>query len=67
MESEVAQTFVDGMVNIYQNKYDLSGDDVLLKYRHGNTEANCLGAAWQNYTGTFVSLGFIQIRAESIP
>ena len=65
MESEVVQTFVGGTVSIYQNKYDITGDDVLLRYRHGNSEANCLAASWQDYTVPFASLGFVQVRVES--
>ncbi len=64
MESEVVNTGVQ-TVELLQNNYDPSGADVLLRYRHGNSEANCLAAAWNNYIGTFVSLGYVQIRLES--
>lgn len=63
-ESEVVETGAV-TVELLQNFYDPSGDDVLLRYRHGNTEANCLAAAWNNYTVPFASLGFVQVRLES--
>jgi phage-related minor tail protein len=63
MESEVVQTGTY-TVEIYQNKYDPSGDDVTLRYRHGADEAACLAAAYQDYTIPFTSLGFVQVRVE---
>ena len=64
MESEVIETGVV-TVELLQNNYDITGDDVLLRYRHGNSEANCLLAAWNDYVAPFVSLGFVQVRLES--
>jgi hypothetical protein len=64
MESEVVNTGAY-TVTIYQNKYDGTGDDVVLRYRHGVDEASCLSASWNNYTVPFTSLGFVQIRVES--
>ena len=63
MESEVVQTGTY-TVEIYQNKYDITGDDVQLRYRHGISEAACLGAVYQDYTVPFTSLGFVQVRVE---
>lgn len=52
-------------VELLQNHYDPSGDDVLLRYRHGDSEANCLAAAWNDYVAPFASLGYVQVRLES--
>lgn len=66
MESEVVQIPVGETLYIYQNKYDVLGDDVLLRYREGTTEANCLGASWTDYTAPiYPTLGFVQVRVES--
>ena len=66
MESEVVQVPVNGTITIYQNKYDPTGDDVLLRYRQGASEAACLAASWTDYTVPInPSLGFVQIRVES--
>jgi hypothetical protein len=64
MESEVVNTGVK-FVELLQNNYDITGDDVLLKYRHGATEVACLASAWNNYTVPFLSLGYVQVRIES--
>lgn len=65
LESEIVETgAVD--VEIAQNVYAV-GDTVLLKYRHGNSVANCLAASWNNYTIAFTSLGYVQIRMEASP
>jgi hypothetical protein len=64
MISEVVNTGVR-TVELLQNNYDPAGDDVNLDYRHGATEVDCLAAAWNDYTVTFVSLGFVQIRLTS--
>ena len=65
MESEVVFSGAIVTVKIYQNKYDQTGDDVTLKYRHGNSESACLAASWNVYTVPFSSLGYVQIRVES--
>lgn len=64
MESEVVNTGTD-TVTLLQNEYDITGDDVTMRYRHGATEAACLIAGWNNYTVPFVSLGYVQVRMES--
>jgi len=46
--------------NVYQ-----SGDTIDLDYRHGGTPAACEGAGWNNYTGPFESLGYVQVRVTS--
>jgi len=51
-------------VEILQNVYG-AGDDVDMDYRHGDSEANCLIAGWNNYTVPFESLGYVQIRMTS--
>lgn len=63
MESEVVFTDVRD-VQLLQNNYKV-GNDVLLRYRHGDSEANCLIAGWQDYIGSFESLGYVQVRLES--
>jgi hypothetical protein len=52
-------------VTLYQNLYDGTGDDVLLRYRHGATPNACAVAAWNNYTIPFVSAGYVQVRLEA--
>ena len=42
----------------------IAGDDATLKYRHGETQVACEAASWNSYTGSFVSLGYVQIRLE---
>jgi hypothetical protein len=63
MVSEVVATGVEDVIILY-NVY-AAGDAIDLDYRHGNTVANCLAAAWQDYTGAFTSLGFVQVRISS--
>ena len=64
MVSEVVNTGVR-TVELLQNNYDITGDDVNLDYRHGATEVACEAAAWNDYSVPFVSLGFVQIRLTS--
>lgn len=63
MESEVVITGTV-LVTLLQNTYDITGDTIKLRYRHGADEAACLAAAWQDYTVPFTSLGYVQIRVE---
>jgi len=44
---------------------DGTGDNVVLKYRHGATPAACVAAGWNTYTVPFVSLGYVQVRLEA--
>jgi len=64
MVSEVVYTDTF-QVTLLQNNYDPTGDDVNMDYRHGATEVACEGAAWNDYTVPFVSLGYVQIRMTS--
>jgi hypothetical protein len=64
MDSDIVYTGVT-RVNLLQNNYNILGDDVNLDYRHGASEAACLAAGWNDYSGTFISLGFVQIRLTS--
>lgn len=63
MVSEVVET---GTLNVILdiNKYGL-GNEVTLKYRHGATQSACEAASWNNYTGQFASLGYVQVRLEA--
>ena len=63
MEGEVVNTGVKH-VELLQSFYQPS-DTVILKYRHGATELDCLAADWNSYGGTFVSLGYVQVRTEA--
>ena len=51
-------------VTLFQNLYDGTGDDAVMKYRHGATPAECVVAAWNTYTVPFASLGYVQVRLE---
>jgi hypothetical protein len=64
MVSEVVNTGAY-TVTLYQNLYDGTGDDVDLDYRHGITAAACQAASWNNYVGSFTSLGYVQVRLTS--
>jgi len=64
MEGEVVNTGIK-TVSLSQNVYD-AGDMAIIKYRHGVDSASCLAASWNNYTVPFGSLGYVQIRIESI-
>jgi len=64
MESEIVDTDVL-LVTLFQNLYDPTGDDAVMKYRHGATPAACVAAAWNTYTVPFISLGYVQIRLEA--
>ena len=63
MISEVVHT---GNVNveILYNVY-AAGDNINLDYRHGNSPANCEAAAWNDYAGSFLSDGYLQVRVTS--
>lgn len=63
MDSEMVYTGAQS-VTLLQNEYK-SGDDVLIRYRHGATAADCNAAAYGDYTVSFESLGFVQIRIVS--
>jgi len=63
-ESEVVNLGT-GTAELLQNYYDNTGDDVVLKYRHGTTETACLAASWNVYSTPFESLGYVQVRIES--
>jgi hypothetical protein len=64
MISEIVDTGAE-TVELLQNNYDPSGDDVDLDYRHGATPNACAVAAWNNYTVPFASAGYVQIRLTS--
>jgi len=63
MESNVVYTGYETQI-IAQNSYDISGDTLTIRYRHGNSAANCLLAVYSDYTVPFVSLGYVQVRVE---
>lgn len=63
MISEVVDTgAVD--VSILYNVYAV-GDAIDLDYRHGANQAACEAAGWNNYVGSFTSLGYVQVRVTS--
>jgi hypothetical protein len=64
MNSDVVETGAV-TVSLFQNLYDGTGDDVVLRYRHGATPAACLSASWNDYTVPFTSLGYVQARLEA--
>lgn len=65
MVSEVVYTDTR-TVQLTQNKYDPSGDSAILYYRHGATEAACLIAGWNLYGAPFASLGYVQIKLDTV-
>ena len=65
-ENMVSEVVATGTVDILidYNVYD-SGDTINLDYRHGATVAACETAGWNDYTVSFMSLGFVQVRVTS--
>lgn len=63
MISEVVETG-NRHVELDQNHYDPSGDNAVLKYRTGISQAACEAASWTDYTAPFLSDGFVQVRLE---
>ena len=61
MESEVVFTGVRTM-QITQNFYDGTGDDVTITYRHADTDVGVEAAEYVAYTEPFDSLGYVQIK-----
>lgn len=64
MISEVVETQVK-TIELDQNHYDPSGDNVDIDYRTGATQLECESAGWNDYTVPFVSLGYVQIKITS--
>jgi hypothetical protein len=68
MISEVVNTGLK-TVEIDQNYYDDTGDNIKLSYRHGATENDCQAAVWIDYSTPltpFASLGYVQVMIESL-
>lgn len=63
MISEIVDTGNVGIKILY-NVY-IAGDAIDLNYRHGATLDACEAAGWNNYVGSFVSAGFVQVRVTS--
>lgn len=63
MESDIIETGAFD-VSLFQNLYDPTGDDAILRYRHGATPNACAVASWNDYTVPFLSAGFVQVRLE---
>lgn len=42
-----------------------AGDTIVLKYRHGATEVDCLAAVYNTYTVPFACLGYVQVMVEA--
>jgi len=63
MVSPVWNLGVGNHARITVNKYR-SGNTPTIKYRQGATEEDCLAASFEDYTGSFYSLGYVQVRIE---
>jgi hypothetical protein len=64
MESEVRFTG-GGWYRIIRDKYGLLGSgSPLLQYKTGTSEVDCNNDTWHNYTGPFVSEGYIKVRVS---
>jgi len=64
LESEIIQLLTQ-QVYIAVDQYNTgSGDPITIKYKNGNSEANCNADTWNTYSVPFNSLGFIKIRME---
>ena len=64
MISEVVNTGARH-VELLQNNYDETGDNVTMEYRHGATQVACEAEEWIAYAVPFESLGYVQIRMTS--
>ena len=64
MESEMVDTGTV-TVELLQNEYAV-GDDVTIRYRHGATPNDCAVAAWNLYAVPFASLGYVEVRIDTI-
>jgi hypothetical protein len=54
-----------GQIDIIIDEYQSgSGDSPVIKYKNGNSEANCNADSWNTYSAPFNSLGYIKIRVE---
>jgi hypothetical protein len=49
-------------VELLQNYYDPSGNDVTMSYKTGDTTANCDLDTWHDYVSPFISAGIVRIR-----
>lgn len=64
MVSEIVNTGAY-TVTLFQNHYDGTGDNVTLEYRHADSEGDISSASYNTYSGSFTSLGYVQIRVTS--
>ena len=53
---------ISGDVQISLNQYVSGGTPDAIEYRTGDSYAACEIASWNNYVGSFSSLGFVQVR-----
>jgi hypothetical protein len=47
-----------------EDKYETGSGSITLKYKNGNSEANCEADSWTVYTAPFACTGWIKIRVE---
>jgi len=63
-ESEIVNIGV-GEVTISLNQYQSGvGEAVTVKYKDGDSEANCEADTWNIYSAPFTSEGFVKVRVE---
>lgn len=63
MTSEVWATGIR-KIGVALNQY-LSGDAATVEYRTGADATTCQAASWTPYTGSFDSLGYVQVRLSA--
>jgi len=55
-----------GRIKITIDKYGTGSGTVVVKYKDGNSLANCEADSWHNYTGSYVSSGWVKVRIENV-
>ena len=63
MESEVVNVGA-GPTRINLDDYQSGSGTVTVKYKDGNSVANCEADTWHTYSAPFTSLGYTKIRLE---
>jgi hypothetical protein len=65
MESEMVDIGAGEEVQLIDGKYDATVGSLIIKYKDGDTEANCDADTWNTYSATFISDGYVRCRVEA--
>lgn len=64
-ESEVVNVGANEIEIIVDNYQSGSGPAPVVKYKDGDSEANCEADSWNTYSAPFTSSGYIKVRVEA--